>query len=245
MAPAAALSLVSTARKRVPRAHSYPGCAGRAGSRTFRRPCCCTNMRIISLSRPPVLRCRAGWVRALQSSSHRQNCWATDRCRSDALPITAPANCTMPIRWPSASCSIPNSMRRTADGGMIISTAEAGHWCIISGSRTNRRASSMPIGKRWRTEHHPSRQAKRCLAISKSSTRTSTPICGSARSRRDQADLLIMADHPLRDAARLRGRADIHSFTRLRRSALATTLTDDSAIAAAAIIGESRMPKTG
>ena len=66
-----------------------------------------------------------------------------------------------------------------------------------------------------------------------------------ARRRRDQADLLIMADHPLRDAARLRGRADIHSFTRLRRSALATMLTDDSAIAAAAIIGESRMPKTG
>src|SRR5690606_8904767 len=66
-----------------------------------------------------------------------------------------------------------------------------------------------------------------------------------ARWCRDQADLLIMADHPLRDATRVRGRADIHSFTRLRRSALATTLTDDKAIAAAAIIGESRMPKNG
>src|SRR5690606_34470411 len=67
----------------------------------------------------------------------------------------------------------------------------------------------------------------------------------AARRRRDQADLLIMADHPLRDAACLRGRTDIHSFIRLRRSALVTTLTDDKAIAAAAIIGESRMPKNG
>src|SRR3546814_1111461 len=33
----------------------------------------------------------------------------------------------------------------------------------------------------------------------------------AARRRRDQADLLVMADHPLRDRARLRGLADIHS----------------------------------
>lgn len=36
-----------------------------------------------------------------------------------------------------------------------------------------------------------------------------------------------------------------YSFFRLSRSALPTTLTEDSAIAAAAIIGESKMPKTG
>ena len=35
------------------------------------------------------------------------------------------------------------------------------------------------------------------------------------------------------------------SRTRDSRSALATTLTEDSAIAAAAIIGDSRMPNTG
>ncbi len=67
----------------------------------------------------------------------------------------------------------------------------------------------------------------------------------SPRRRRDQADLLIVADHPLRDPARGRRTADVHSVTRLRRSALVTTLTDDSAIAAAAMIGESRMPKIG
>ncbi len=36
-----------------------------------------------------------------------------------------------------------------------------------------------------------------------------------------------------------------HSRMLLRRSALATTLTDDRAMAAAAIIGDSRTPKTG
>ncbi len=65
------------------------------------------------------------------------------------------------------------------------------------------------------------------------------------RSGRDQADLLIMADHPLRDPARARRTAYVHNVTRLRRSALVTTLTEDSAIAAAAMIGESRMPKIG
>jgi len=67
----------------------------------------------------------------------------------------------------------------------------------------------------------------------------------SARGRRDQSDLLVMADHPLRNAARARCHADVHSFTRLSRSALVTTLTEDSDIAAAAMIGESRMPKNG
>lgn len=63
--------------------------------------------------------------------------------------------------------------------------------------------------------------------------------------RRNQAYLFIVTDHALRDAARLRGLADVHSFTLLRRSALPTTLTEDKAIAAAAMIGESKIPKTG
>ena len=39
--------------------------------------------------------------------------------------------------------------------------------------------------------------------------------------------------------------AHAHIFCRLSRSALVTTLTEDSAIAAAAMIGESRMPNSG
>src|SRR3546814_857387 len=65
------------------------------------------------------------------------------------------------------------------------------------------------------------------------------------RRRRDQTDFLVMANHPLRHPGRGRRTADVHRVTRLRRSALVTTLTDDSAIAAAAMIGESRMPKIG
>ncbi len=65
------------------------------------------------------------------------------------------------------------------------------------------------------------------------------------RRRRDKPDLLIMADHALRHSARIGGRADVHSVTRLRRSALVTTLTDDRAIAAAAMTGDRRMPNTG
>ena len=65
------------------------------------------------------------------------------------------------------------------------------------------------------------------------------------RGRRDQADRLIMPDHWLRHAARPRGLADVHRATRLSRRALETTLTEDRAIAAAAIIGESRIPNTG
>lgn len=61
----------------------------------------------------------------------------------------------------------------------------------------------------------------------------------------DQADFLIVADHPLRDPAHLRCLAYVHSDWRLSRSALVTTLTDDSAIAAAAIIGDNKMPKSG
>ena len=63
--------------------------------------------------------------------------------------------------------------------------------------------------------------------------------------RWNQAQLLIMADHPLRDPARLGCVADVHGVTRLRRSALVTTLTDDKAIAAAAMIGDSNIPKKG
>jgi hypothetical protein len=43
----------------------------------------------------------------------------------------------------------------------------------------------------------------------------------------------------------LRGDAEVHNFARLSRSALVTTLTEDRAIAAAAITGEGRMPKNG
>ena len=46
------------------------------------------------------------------------------------------------------------------------------------------------------------------------------------------------------DAAAQGARGD-YSFTRRSRSALLTTLTDDSAMAAAAMIGDSRMPKAG
>ena len=60
-----------------------------------------------------------------------------------------------------------------------------------------------------------------------------------------QPDLLIVPDHPLGDPARLGRCSDIHSVTRLSRSAFITTLTDDNAIAAAAMIGDSIMPKTG
>src|SRR3546814_13014740 len=48
-----------------------------------------------------------------------------------------------------------------------------------------------------------------------------------SRRRRDQTDLLIVADHPLRDPTRARCTANVHSVTRLRRSALATTLTEE------------------
>ncbi len=61
----------------------------------------------------------------------------------------------------------------------------------------------------------------------------------------DQADLLVMPDHPLRDPSRIRHRSDVHKATRLRRSAFVTTLTDDKAMAAAAMIGDSNMPKNG
>lgn len=75
---------------------------------------------------------------------------------------------------------------------------------------------------------------------------TVTSITAVAPGRwRDQTDLFIMSDHALRDAAGLGGLADVHSLTRFSRSALPTTLTDDRAIAAAAMIGDSRMPKNG
>ena len=76
--------------------------------------------------------------------------------------------------------------------------------------------------------------------------RTMIAVSAVAAGRgRDQPDLLIVPDHPLGHTARLRGLSDVHSDTRFRRSALLTTLTDDSAIAAAAIIGESNIPNTG
>lgn len=60
-----------------------------------------------------------------------------------------------------------------------------------------------------------------------------------------QIDFLIVPDHPLRDPARLRDRSYVHNASRLRRNAFITTLTDDSAIAAPAMIGDSNMPKNG
>jgi len=48
--------------------------------------------------------------------------------------------------------------------------------------------------------------------------------------------------HPQASALRARG---VHKDTRRNRSEFPTTLTDESAIAAAAMIGESRMPKNG
>src|SRR5690606_25858382 len=70
---------------------------------------------------------------------------------------------------------------------------------------------------------------------------------GAAR-RGDEADLLVIADHLGRDARTFGSLSDIHNctpFTARRRCALATTKTEDSAMAPAPIIGESRMPKAG
>ena len=66
-----------------------------------------------------------------------------------------------------------------------------------------------------------------------------------ARRCRDQPNLLIVADHPLGDAARARGLADVHRRTLFSLNAFVTTANDDRAIAAPASIGESRMPATG
>ena len=52
-------------------------------------------------------------------------------------------------------------------------------------------------------------------------------------------------DHPPRDAARVRGPTDVHSFTALSLSAFKTTVKLDSAIAAPANIGDIRMPVSG
>lgn len=63
--------------------------------------------------------------------------------------------------------------------------------------------------------------------------------------RRHQPDPLIMPNHPLRDAGRIRDHSDIYSAIVLSLSALAMTLTDESAMAAAAKIGESMRPNSG
>lgn len=69
---------------------------------------------------------------------------------------------------------------------------------------------------------------------------------GPAPARRGyQIDLFIMADHALGDAACVRRRPDVYSFIALSRNAFRTTVKDESAIAAPANIGESRMPATG
>lgn len=78
--------------------------------------------------------------------------------------------------------------------------------------------------------------------------------------RRDQADLLVVADHLRRNAGRLGGLTDVHvmllqrdaagastigGWKRRRRSALPSTNTLDSAIAPAANTGDSSTPQTG
>ena len=70
---------------------------------------------------------------------------------------------------------------------------------------------------------------------------------------RDQNGGLIVtasafsANHPQLIAALAARQADLSSQSRMRfkRNALPTTLTEESAIAAAAMIGESRMPNVG
>src|SRR5690606_33603070 len=63
--------------------------------------------------------------------------------------------------------------------------------------------------------------------------------------RFDEADLFVIADHLGGNARFTGGLADIHSttpFTERKRWALPMTKTEDSAIAPAPIIGDSRMP---
>ena len=63
--------------------------------------------------------------------------------------------------------------------------------------------------------------------------------------RRHNSDRLVLADHPQRHARRLRDLPDVRSAILLKRSELPMTLTEDSAIAAAAMIGESISPNSG
>ena len=67
----------------------------------------------------------------------------------------------------------------------------------------------------------------------------------AARGRRDEADLLVMPDHPLANAGRGRGFADLHSRTLRSRSELPITATELKAIAAPAMIGLRRRPNHG
>src|SRR5690606_10919866 len=64
-------------------------------------------------------------------------------------------------------------------------------------------------------------------------------------SRRDEADLLVMPDHPLADPGSSRGFADLHSRTLRSRSELPMTATELKAIAAPAMIGLRRRPNQG
>jgi hypothetical protein len=81
---------------------------------------------------------------------------------------------------------------------------------------------------------------------------TSTGIAGGERlesALRPARTVQVLAsaepyDARARTAPRLRF-GSVYSFTALNRAAFPMTLTDDSAIAAAAMIGESRMPKVG
>src|SRR3546814_11327161 len=63
--------------------------------------------------------------------------------------------------------------------------------------------------------------------------------------RRDEADLFIVADHPFGHSTRFCCLSDVHSVCRLSRSAFPPTLTEESDMAAAAMMGDRRMPKKG
>src|SRR3990167_311549 len=61
----------------------------------------------------------------------------------------------------------------------------------------------------------------------------------------DQTHLLVMPDHPLADAGRVRGFANLHRRALRKRSELPMTATELNAIAAPAMIGLSRRPNHG
>jgi len=66
-----------------------------------------------------------------------------------------------------------------------------------------------------------------------------------ASCRGHEANLLVVPDHPFADAARGRCFANLHSRTPLRRSEFPMTLTELSAIAAPAMMGDRSMPNQG
>ncbi len=71
-------------------------------------------------------------------------------------------------------------------------------------------------------------------------------VAGIAPRRgRNEADLLIVSDHPLADARCGRGLTDLHRRTPRNRREFPITVTELSDIAAPAMIGESRIRNQG